>query len=242
MPSRRILRYNSRMIEHKQKLAADQILFSIPEESIHRLRLNCDVNPIIGQDRAVNALELGLGIRANGYNIFIMGSSGSGRRTVLTSLLANYKANPEDLQDIAYVCNFSRPLEPKALFFPAGSGASFKKSLHSAIETIRKQALQISKTEDFTTASKKIIATSDTDENKLLSEFETRMSGEGFKLLQVKDDDARSMDLLPLIRGKTVSFDDLQIRVTQGKMQADTLNAMREKYYRCLDQMASLFA
>lgn len=230
------------MIEHKQKLTADQILFSIPEETIHRLRLNGAVNPIIGQDRAVNALELGLGIRANGYNIFIMGSSGSGRRTVLTTLLANYKANPDDLQDIAYVCNFSRPLEPKALFFPAGTGAAFRKSLHSAIENIRKQALQIGKTEDFTTASKKIIATSDTDENKLLSEFETRMASEGFKLLQVKDDDARSMDLLPIIKGKTVSFDDLQIKVTQGKMQAETLNTLRENYYRCLDQMSALFA
>ena len=102
------------MVENTQELSAEQITFSIPAEIIHQLRLNGTKDPIIGQARAISALELGLGIKADGYNIFIMGASGTGRRTVLTTLLADYKANPADLQDIAYVYNFSHPLEPKA--------------------------------------------------------------------------------------------------------------------------------
>ena len=120
------------------ELDASQINFSIPEETVRRLRASGERRPILGQDRAIGALELGLGIKADGYNIFIMGASGTGRRTVLTSLLENYKANPSDLQDIAYVCNFSRPLEPKALSFPAGTGSYFRKTLKSAIESIRR--------------------------------------------------------------------------------------------------------
>lgn len=229
------------MNEHSQKLTADQILFSIPAETVHRLRISGATNPIIGQDRAISALELGLGIKADGYNIFIMGASGTGRRTVLTTLLADYKANPADLQDIAYVYNFARPLEPKALFFPAGTGAAFKKTLQTAIESARKQALQIEKSEAFTTASKKIIAEADAEENQLLAEFESRMAAEGFKLLQVKDDDARSMDLVPVIRGHAYSFDELQERVGKGKLTPEALAAVRESYYRNLDQMSLLF-
>ena len=229
------------MVENTQELSAEQITFSIPAEIIHQLRLNGTKDPIIGQARAISALELGLGIKADGYNIFIMGASGTGRRTVLTTLLADYKANPADLQDIAYVYNFSHPLEPKALSFPAGVGTKFRTTMQTAIEAIRKQALQISKSEAFTTATKKIIATADTEENQLLADFETKMTNAGFKLLQVKDDDERSMDLVPIVKGKTVSFDELQERATNGKFPTVQLSAMRENYYKSLDQMAELF-
>lgn len=224
-----------------QELTAEQIAFSIPVETIHQLRVGKATGSIIGQDRAISALELGLGISGSGYNIFIMGASGTGRRTVLTTLLANYKTNPADLQDIAYVFNFSHPLEPKALFFPAGSGADFKKSLHAAIESIRKQALQITKTEIFSTANKKIMTAADAEENQLLSNFESLMAKEGFKLIQIKEDSSRSMDLVPLVKGKAVTLDDLQTKVTLGKFSSSLLDTIRENYYRCLDQMSELF-
>jgi predicted ATP-dependent protease len=224
------------------ELDASRIVFSIPEERVSMLREQSCSTSIIGQDRAISALELGLGIKADGYNVFIMGASGTGRRTVLTSLLANYKANPSDLQDMAYVYNFARPLEPRALFFPAGSGAYFKKTLKSAIESIRRQVLQLSKSEVFAAASKKISAAADQEENKLLSDFEQTMLARGFKLVQVKDDDARSMDLIPLLRGKPIAFDDLQELAARGKVATEAVNALREDYYASLDMMADLFA
>jgi len=223
------------------ELTPSQINFSIPEDKIRQLRANGAVNPIIGQDRAISALELGLGIRSDGFNIFIMGASGTGRRTVLTALLANYKANVADLQDIAYVYNFARPLEPKAIFLPPASGASFRKGLQAAIESIRKQAQQIAKSEGFAAASKKILSASDAEENQHLADFETLMATEGFKLIQIKDDESRSMDLVPTFKGKATTFEDLQDLVARGKFPRDRLNALRENYYRSLDQMSELF-
>lgn len=224
-----------------QELTPEQITFSIPIEKICQLRQSGVVNPIIGQDRAINALELGLGIKADGYNVFIMGASGTGRRTVLTALLANYKANQADLQDIAYVYNFSRPLEPKALFLQPGSGTSFRKTLQLAIESIRKQAQQMVKSETFEAASKKLKATAEAEENQLLSDFEANMADKGFKVIQVKEDESRSMDLVPIHKGKAISLDELQEQEARGKFPRDRLNSLREDYYRCLDQMSELF-
>lgn len=222
-------------------LTPSESIFSIPEDMITRLRPLASANPIIGQDRALSALELGLGIPADGYNIFIMGASGTGRRTVLTTLLEKYKTKQEDLQDIGYVYNFSRPLEPKALYFPAGTGSYFKKTLQGAIDSIRRQAIQITKSEVFAAASKKVIAEADSDENRLLADFEHRMAEEGFKVIQIKDDEARSMDLVPVVRGKTISFDELQDMASSGRFPTEKLNGMREAYYRCLDSMSELF-
>jgi len=230
------------MATDTRELTAEQIAFAIPTELVHRLRQTKPEKTLIGQDRAIEAIKLGLGIQANGYNIFIMGASGTGRRTILTSLLADYKSNPAELQDIAYACDFAHPLEPLALTFPGGKGGAFKKDLQSAVESIRKQSLQATRGELYTAARKKIIESADADENKTLSDFEGTMTAEGFKLLQIKEDDSRSMDLVPLLKGKVATFDELQDSVSRGKFPAERLSDLRERYYRGLDQMTEMFA
>ena len=223
------------------ELPIDRVLFTVPESDVHRLRENKPREPIIGQDRALAALELGLGIQRPGYNAFIMGASGTGRRTVLNELLKNYKANTETLQDVAYAHNFKRPLEPKALFFPPGRGGYFRKTLQGAIESIRRQTLLMVKSEVFAAASKRVASSAEAEENQLLTEFEIAMAAEGFKVIQVKEDDARSMDLIPVVRGATVPFDELQERASRGKFPPERLNALREGYYRNQDRMSELF-
>jgi len=103
------------------ELPLSEIQFTIPESKIAALKTQVPHTPIVGQLRAVSALELGLRIPDDGYNIFIMGAPGTGRRTVLSSLLKDYKPNTADMQDIAYAHNYRHPSEPVALFFPAGA-------------------------------------------------------------------------------------------------------------------------
>ena len=224
------------------ELPLSEIQFTIPESKIAALKTQAPHTPIVGQLRAVSALELGLRIPDDGYNIFIMGAPGTGRRTVLSSLLKDYKPNTADMQDIAYAHNYRHPSEPVALFFPAGAGKKFQHSLKNAVEAIYKQALQIEKSEDFLSAQKKIMSAVDSDENSLLANFEVTMLSRGFKLLQLKDDSNQSVDLIPLIKGKEVPFGELQLQVARKKFSEQALNDLRETYYRSLDEMADLFA
>ena len=225
-----------------QELPLSEIQFDIPESKIAALKAQAPNKPIVGQVRAVSALELGLGIREEGYNIFIMGAPGTGRRTVLSSLLKDYKPNAADLQDIAYAYNYRHPSEPAALFFPAGEGKKFQQSLKNAIENIYKQAQQLEKSENFLSAQKKIVSVIDSQENSMLADFEVKMLSRGFKLLQLKDDPNQSIDLIPLIKGKEISFAELQARVSRKKFSEKTLNDLREIYYASLDELTDLFA
>ncbi len=225
-----------------QELPLSDIQFNIPESKIAALKAKAPNKPIVGQSRAVAALELGLGIQDEGYNIFIMGAPGTGRRTVLSSLLKDYKPNIADVQDIAYSYNYRQPSEPAALFFPAGEGKKFQQSLKHAIENIYKQALQIEKSESFLSAQKKIISAVDSEENSTLADFEVKMLSRGFKLLQLKDDPNQSIDLVPLIKGKEMSFAELQSQVSRKKFAEKDLNDLREAYYSSLDELTDLFA
>ena len=224
------------------ELPLSDIQFDIPESKIAALKAKAPNKPIVGQSRAVSALELGLGIQDEGYNIFIMGAPGTGRRTVLSSLLKDYKPNIADLQDIAYAYNYRRPSEPAALFFPAGEGKKFQQSLKRAIDNIYKKALQIEKSEGFLSAQKKIISAVDSAENSTLADFEVKMLSRGFKLLQLKDDPNQSIDLVPLIKGKEMSFAELQAQVSRKKFAEKDLNELREAYYSSLDELTDLFA
>jgi predicted ATP-dependent protease len=94
---------------------------------------------IVGQDRAVEALEFGLGIRSQGYNIFLAGYPGTGRRHVITRFLAERTPKEPPPDDWCYVHQFSRPDEPMALNLPAGRGPEFSDDVDKAVERIRHQ-------------------------------------------------------------------------------------------------------
>jgi len=77
---------------------------------------------------------------------------------------------------------------------------------------------------------------------KLLMDFESKMLHKGFKVLQIKDEANQSLDLIPIIKGKEISFSELQSKAARGKFSEQELAVLREKYYACLDEMSELFS
>ncbi|HBH13701.1 MAG: Peptidase S16 with C-terminal Lon domain [Clostridiales bacterium 38_11] len=94
---------------------------------------------IIGQDRAVEAIDFGLNIRKKGYNIFASGISGTGRNSYIT-LIVNRKAKTEKpADDWVYVFNFEKPEHPLALNLRNGQGKVFQKAIEDSIVLIKKE-------------------------------------------------------------------------------------------------------
>ncbi len=65
-------------------------------------------------------------MRSQGYNIFVVGDSGTGRMTAIQQSLEARAAKEETPPDWVYVHNFSRPHSPRALALPPGRGASLR--------------------------------------------------------------------------------------------------------------------
>jgi len=83
-----------------------------------------DLDGVLGQDRAVAAVEFGLGIRRKGYNLFAMGPSGSGKHSLVRRFLddAAAKADPKGVFDWCYVNDFVDGRKPAILRLPVGMG------------------------------------------------------------------------------------------------------------------------
>ncbi|MFI3218592.1 MAG: ATP-binding protein, partial [Methylococcales bacterium] len=115
---------------------------------IEALKLNIDLtgfefppatrsqNTLLGQDRARSALAFGVAMPNPGYNIFVMGESGSGRVSLITNHLSEIAQTLPAPSSYAYVDNFDNPREPIAIELPAEQGQTFCKSIEKMCDDL----------------------------------------------------------------------------------------------------------
>jgi len=92
---------------------------------------------IIGQSRGVQAIEFGLQMDSPGYNIYVLGESGTGRTTAIQHFIESEAATDPIPDDWVYVHNFLRPHKPVAMRLPAGVGCEFRDALREFIRRLR---------------------------------------------------------------------------------------------------------
>ncbi|MDR3200988.1 MAG: AAA family ATPase [Spirochaetales bacterium] len=121
--------------------------FGITDEEIAAIDAELENEPqpdsvVIGQERAVRAIGFGMGMKAKGYNIYVSGLPGTGKRTAITKILENSgktaRADDRGLRDLVYVNNFRQPDSPVALYFEAGKGSAFKEALGRLADNLKK--------------------------------------------------------------------------------------------------------
>ena len=105
-----------------EELSAQQAHFSYDIDKIARLRATCRKVSIIGQPRAMSALEMGMNVNAKGYNIYLSGEDGTGRHTAVREIAKKIASNRPVL-DLVYAYNFKRPQSPFLISVPSPCGS-----------------------------------------------------------------------------------------------------------------------
>src|SRR4051812_6130885 len=96
-----------------------------------------DLDDFLGQDRAIEAVRFGIGIKHEGYNLFAYGPPGTGKATLVSRHLAAHAAKLSPPRDWAYVNNFQTPHKPRALWLPPGRGAAFAADMEKLMRELR---------------------------------------------------------------------------------------------------------
>ncbi len=89
-----------------------------------------------GQERALEALAFGLGMRRDGYHLFAMGPVETGKAGFVTTLIRKRAANEPKAKDLCYLHNFDEPWKPRALVLPPGRASALKKDLERLVEDL----------------------------------------------------------------------------------------------------------
>ena len=106
---------------------------------------------IIGQERAVEAIRFGVGIRQDGYNLYALGPTGMGKHDVVEKFLEHQAADEPPPSDWCYVHNFEHPNRPRILELPAGEGQPFSEDMSRLVEDMQAAIPAAFESEDYQT-------------------------------------------------------------------------------------------
>jgi len=199
------------------------------------------IEGILGQERALKALKIGVDLRAPGYNIYIAGLSGTGKATTVKKILETISAECPPLLDYAYVNNFKDPDRPILLTFPKGKARQFKTNFSSAINILKEKIPQSFESEIYIEQKKRILSEYGNEEQKLLNAFEEEIKKENFSLGQVKVGQAARPDILPVINEKPVPIFKLEEQVNKGKLTKEQAQEILKKYNLYQEELQLLF-
>ena len=193
---------------------ADKISPLTPE----RLRWRCDpdrfsfkttndippLDEIIGQARAMHSLDMGLGMKSSGYNIYVLGESGTGKSSIIKAQLERVASNEETPNDWCYIFNFLDPDIPKALTLPAGIGSNLKIDMDELVFALRTGIPQVFETKDYERHRDEVYEGQQERTKAILSRIEQQATEKGFILQK----SASGLSVVPAKDGKALSHND----------------------------------
>ncbi len=211
---------------------------------IFKFASTIDLEPIegiLGQERALKALKIGVGLHSPGYNIYIAGLSGTGKATTVKKMLEQISSDCPPLKDYAYVNNFKDEDRPSLLIFPSGKAKEFKQNFFSAINILKKRIPQALESESYIHRKKQIIELYSQKEQTLLEPFNEKLKNDHFTLGQTKIGEAARPDIIPLIDDKPVPIYQLDELVQQNKISNDDVKNIFKKYNNYQEELHSIF-
>ncbi len=199
------------------------------------------IEGILGQERALKAIKLGVDLRSPGYNIYIAGLSGTGKATTVKKMLEAISSNCPLLYDYAYVNNFKDPDRPSLLTFPKGQAKIFKKELCDSIEMLKSKIPQSLESKIYQDEKKKIVTDFTAQQQKLMQPFQQKLKKNNFTLGQVQDGQTARPELFPVINNKPVSLLQLDEYVQKKEITKKDAQSIVKKYSSYQQSLQTLF-
>ncbi|MHA2428792.1 MAG: Lon protease family protein, partial [Candidatus Hermodarchaeia archaeon] len=159
---------------------------------------------VVGQPRALNALQFGLEIPDKGFNIYVAGSPGTGRHTATKRYLEEVAEKLREVpSDWCYVTNYKNQFKPRALEFPAGMGKVFVAKIDQFIEAARTSIRRMLESEEYAQQREELSRSFDAQRDEFTEEMRVKAQDVGFVLQGTQT----GLLMVPVIRGKPVTPD-----------------------------------
>lgn len=135
---------------------------------------------LIGQDRAVQAMSFGMGIKNSGYNIFVVGDHGSGRTTYTLERLRDQAESEPAPADYIYAFNFADPEEPLAIDLPAGQARHLSLHLEDLVEELKSTLSKAFENSQYEDAKAQLVKDFQEQVNRIMDELRSWAKEKGF--------------------------------------------------------------
>ncbi|MGB9866658.1 MAG: AAA family ATPase [Bacillota bacterium] len=220
------------------------------ELSCDKLRAVCDpslfvadttdgiepLSGIIGQERAVKAMEFGLSFRSKGYNIFMSGATGCGKTTYARNAVSKVAASEPTPGDWVYVYNFKDPDRPVAIPLPTGQSVQFANDVAELVEELKREIPKRFESEDYEKKRDSLVQAYQQASQAILQELQQFAMSKNVAISRTP----AGFATFPIVGGKPIppeEFDQLDAQAREAfqaaarevqQRLADTLRRSRE--------------
>ena len=160
----------------------------------------------IGQPRAIEALRFGTGMQSEGYNIFALGSPGTGRHTLAKQILSQKFREKKVPEDICYINNFQNSSKPNYILLPPGKGNAFAKDMDNLIEESRNDLKTAFESEEYQNRRQTIEQEIKDYQQKAFEELRQKAQEKGLTLVRTPN----GIAFAPVKEGEVVSPENFQ--------------------------------
>ena len=223
-------------------LKADEAYAKCKPQELKKFKNTSELKPshnIISQQRAVHAINMGLGIRKPGYNIYVAGILGTGRTSVMRNFLSKWANKASRPSDWVYTYDFETQEAPKAIQLPAGEGRNYKKTIDKLIKNLRVKIPATLQSEEVENHANAYLSSAGERKTKLFNELENLGKGMEFEIKM----SGQGIETTPMVSGEAITDQDYSklsssvrddIETRRTKLQPHVLEFARQ--IRNIDQ------
>jgi len=166
------------------------------------------LNDVLGQERALKALDFATDVDHQGYNLFVMGPPGLSKHAIITDVLQKLAIDRVTPSDWCYTYNFNQDHKPRMLELPAGRGQKFRQNMNSLITELGKAIPAAFETNEYRERIQSIERDASSQQSELIKKHKTMARQEsilleetvsGFSLSPIVDDKALSLEEFSLL-------------------------------------------
>jgi len=195
------------------------------------------LNEIIGQDRAIRALQFGLKIKDKGFNIYVAGFPGTGRRTAIVNFLEEIAKDRPVPSDWCYVNNFKDPDRPHAVELPAGKGREFKQDMERFVSEMRGALRVAFESEEYARRRNDTLKAIEAERNEVTNQVNSLAANAGFLLQR----SPIGLVLIPIVNGRPINEQEFaQLRPNIQQQIQERREALQEQLRSPLRQFRDI--
>ena len=208
--------------------AAD--LRCVCDPRIFKFKNTSEIKPldeVIGQTRAVQAIEFGLNMKSSGYNIFVTGVEGTGKSTIVRELVSKHAKTLPKPEDWCLVKNFKDPFRPKSIAVPSGKAVQFSKKMNKFVEDLKKDLPKAFEGEGYLKHLSGIKSRFSDKQNRLFQKIDKYAARNNLQIIKSEQE----IETVPVIDGTPLTPEDY------NKLPHDQKAAIEANVHRVQEQI-----
>jgi lon-related putative ATP-dependent protease len=223
------------MAREARKLTAEQ-LRRICDPAIFTFKSTEELPPldsVIGQERALNAVNFGINIKSKGYHMYALGPTGTGKRTIIQKFLKKDAATKPVPDDWLYVNNFEDEDKPRAVRLPAGKGREFRDDMDRLVEDLRTDVPRAFEGEEYEREREKIEEEFQNKSKELFEQLNAKAQEHNYGLVQTP----QGLIIVPVVNDEFLTPAEMakmdeeqrqQLEEGREKLQNEMRDTMRQ--------------